>query len=162
MEGKRWFENWLYISCEIWEHFLCIFCYFLVLAICLRKKATKLFLQSGNIVISWLKLQLSVNIVLTRLEHWVKYKNRIIHFYNYRKTYLKNDISQYLELLSYIPTEICVFVKTNLVFYSVSIYTQLRTMIKYLSNTHLFKGTKGHFYQFWKISFIFWVYNYKL
>ena len=24
-------------------------------------------------------------------------------------------------------------------------YTQLRTMIKFLSNTHLFKGTKGHF-----------------
>ena len=36
-------------------------------------------------------------------------------------------------------------------------YTQLKTPFIFSSNTHLFKGTEGHFYQFRKKHLIFWV-----
>ena len=36
-------------------------------------------------------------------------------------------------------------------------YTELRTPFIFSSNTHLFKGTEGHFYQFRKKHLIFWV-----
>ena len=36
-------------------------------------------------------------------------------------------------------------------------YTQLKTPFTFSSNTHSFKGTEGHFYQFWKKHLIFWV-----
>ena len=36
-------------------------------------------------------------------------------------------------------------------------YTQLKTQFIFSSNTHLFKGTEGHFYQFRKKHLIFWV-----
>ena len=39
----------------------------------------------------------------------------------------------------------------------ISMNTELRTPFIFLSNTHLFKGTEGHFYQFWKKHLIFWV-----
>ena len=35
--------------------------------------------------------------------------------------------------------------------------TELKTPFIFSSNTHLFKGTEGHFYQFWKKHLIFWV-----
>ena len=35
--------------------------------------------------------------------------------------------------------------------------TELRTPFIFSSNTHLFKGTEGHFYQFRKKHLIFWV-----
>ena len=36
-------------------------------------------------------------------------------------------------------------------------YTELKTPFIFSSNTHLFKGTEGHFYQFRKKHLIFWV-----
>ena len=36
-------------------------------------------------------------------------------------------------------------------------HTELRTPFIFSSNTHLFKGTKGHFYQFRNKHLIFWV-----
>ena len=41
-------------------------------------------------------------------------------------------------------------------------YTQLRTTFTFSSNTHLFKETRGHLYQFRERYFNFWILGYSL
>ena len=46
----------------------------------------------------------------------------------------------------------------NLVIFIKNIlYTQLKTTFTFSSNIHLFKETRGHFYQFWETYINFWI-----
>ena len=84
-------------------------------------------------------------------------KSPILYFHNFENLpqCLVPSNPQHTKHKGHLLVQIVLYLKY--IYVNMYVCTQLRTPFTFSSNTHLFKGTKGHFYQFRNKHLIFWV-----